>query len=181
MQTRPTLLLVEDDLNDAALFRLAFEKLYPDVQLQTVQEVTSAMHHLHGTGGFKDREVFPFPYAVVVDLTLPVISGASLVQWIRAQPEFGKLLIAAWTGSREGRDIAQLYRLGVNSFLTKAPSTEELIADLQDMHAFWHQLGLLVDFKPQHDFSTKPARPRKHEFFFRNKDWPGFEPPSVGK
>ena len=138
------------------------------------------MHYLHGTGAFRDREVFPFPYAVVVDLTLPVISGASLVQWIRAQPEFGKVLIAAWTGSREGSDIAQLYRLGVNSFLSKEPSPEALVADIQDMHAFWNQLGMLVDFKPQIDFAAKPARSRKGEFFFRHKDWPGFEPTSTG-
>ena len=36
MEIKPTLLLVEDDVNDAALFRLAFEKLFPNVRLETV-------------------------------------------------------------------------------------------------------------------------------------------------
>jgi CheY-like chemotaxis protein len=181
MEIKPTLLLVEDDLNDAALFKIAFGKSYPNLGLQMVNEANDAMHYLRGDGPYEDRQVFPFPYAMVVDLTLPGTSGASFIQWVRVQPQFGKLLIAAWTGSRQGKDIAHLYRLGANSFLNKAGSDEQLTQDLLDLHEFWHQVGMLVNFRPQIDYSKKTPAPAGDFFFYRTKDWPEFKPSKTGE
>jgi CheY-like chemotaxis protein len=181
MEKKSTLLLVEDDPNDVALFKIAFEKAYSNLGLQVVNDATSAIHYLDGTGSYEDRQVFPFPYAVVVDLTLPSISGASFIQWVRVQPQFGKLLLAAWTGSRQGKDIAHLYRLGANSFLTKTGSDEQLTGDLLDLHEFWHQVGMLVNFTPQIDYSKKSPTPASDHFFYRIKDWPEFKPSKSGE
>src|ERR1700722_8786482 len=133
MEPKPTLLLVEDDQNDVALFKLAFGKIYPPYQvgMVVVNDVPNAIHYLHGTGQFKRREDHPFPYAVVVDLKLPGLSGASLVQWIRVQPDFGNMLIAVWTGSHIAKDIAHLYRMGANSFLNKTDNPEDLAIDIR--------------------------------------------------
>jgi CheY-like chemotaxis protein len=180
MEKRPTLLLVEDDLNDAALFRLAFEKLYPQVQLETAYDAAEAMHCLHHSGRFREQPNYTFPYAVIVDLELPGISGTSLVRWMRLQSQFGKLLIAAWTGSRDGKDIAHLYRLGVNSFLVKASVPELLARDIREMHEFWQRMGLLANFVPQIDFYRKPSRVPREDFFYRIEEWPGFQPPAAG-
>jgi CheY-like chemotaxis protein len=180
METKPTLLLVEDDVNDVAMFKLALGKNYPpqEVGLVVVHDVPSAIHYLHGTEKFKQREQFPFPYAVVVDLKLPGLSGASLVQWIRVQPDFGNMLVAVWTGSHVGKDIAHLYRLGANSFLSKTDSPEELATDIRDLHAFWNKMGILVNFVPATAPTRKPNQAAKDDFFYRSEDWPGFEPPS---
>ena len=181
MEKKPTLLLVEDDPNDADLFKLAFKKSYPNISLQMAGDATAAIDYLLGTGIYENREAYPFPYALVVDLTLPGTSGASFIQWVRVQPHFGKLLIAAWTGSRQGKDIAHLYRLGANSFLNKAGSDDQLTQDLLDLHEFWHQVGMLVNFTPQVDYSKKNAAPVADQFFYRVKDWPEFKPSKPGE
>lgn len=177
MKDQPTLLLVEDDSNDAAFFRMVFKKVYPQINIQHVADATLAMHYLHDTGVFKERELFPLPYAIVVDLTLPGISGASLVKWIRQQAAFGKTLIVAWTGSNNTTDIAQLYNCGANSFLKKTTIPEQLSHDVRELHEFWQQMEMLINFVPQHDYSIKPASNLKPGFFYRQHDWPDFEPP----
>src|SRR5690349_3544325 len=117
MQKQPTILLVEDSTEDYLLFKQAALKVYPQATIQTVPDFPSALHYLYGSGPYRDRELFPFPFSVFVDLTLPAIPGKVLVKWIREQHEFRKLLVVVMTGSRDGRDIAELYRLGANSFL----------------------------------------------------------------
>jgi two-component system response regulator len=181
METKPTLLLVEDNLDDAVLFKLALSKTFPKTGLEVANDVTQAIHYLESSGPYQEHHAFPFPYAIVVDLSLPGISGASFVQWIRSQPEFGKLLIVAWTGSREGKDIARLFRLGANSFLAKNASPEKLAKEIRELHEFWNKVGMLVNFIPQIDYSMKPVHTQKREFFVRSKDWPGFEPPKAGE
>jgi two-component system response regulator len=176
MESKPTLLLVEDSQDDVLLFKTAFKKAYPKIGLQVVNEANGARGYLHGTGQYDDRKAFPFPYAIVVDLTLPGTSGASLIQSVREEHAFGKLLIAAWTGSRQGKDIAQLYRLGANSFLTKTDSIVQLTKDIQDLHEFWHQVEMLIHFIPQVDYLKKPPEADHHHFFYRPKDWPEFKP-----
>src|ERR1700722_18471639 len=126
MTESATLLLVEDDANDTAFFKRAFAKIFPQINLDHVEDATGAMHYLHGTGPFKERKHFPHPYAVVVDLTLPGVSGTHLVKWMPLQPKLGKMLVAAWTGSHNSQDIARLYRYGANSFLKKTDLPAQL-------------------------------------------------------
>jgi DNA-binding response OmpR family regulator len=178
MANQPTLLLVEDNTDDALLFTRVLQKVYPEVSLQVVADAMFAINYLQGTGPCADREQFPFPYAVVVDLTLPSVSGTHLVKWIREQDEYKKLLITAWTGSREGRDIAELYRLGANSFLVKTPEMDDLAADIREMHEFWTRMGLLANFAPPPTDSGELRPDHGAYFFYRQSDWPGFEPPS---
>ena len=115
-----------------------------------------------------------------VDLTLPAIPGKALVKWIREQPEFKKLLITVLTGSRDGKDISELYRLGANSFINKTASQEEFTRTLRDMNTFWVTHGLITDFSAPAPSPEKPsADTRGASFFYIKPDWPDFEPPSA--
>jgi CheY-like chemotaxis protein len=179
MPNQPIILLVEDSTDDYLLFKQAALTIFPQAALHLVSDFPAALHYLYGTGPYRNREMFPFPSCVFVDLTLPAIPGKALVKWIREQPEFKKLLIVVLTGSRDGKDISELYRLGANSFINKTASVEEFARTLRDMNTFWVSQGLMPDFSaPVSDPGKPSADPRGASFFYIKPDWPDFEPPA---
>ncbi|WP_160164466.1 response regulator [Pedosphaera parvula] len=177
---QPTILLVEDNAEDYLLFKQAIARVYPQAGLHLAPDFPTALHYLYGSGPYRDRELFPFPSCVFVDLTLPAIPGKALVKWIREQKEFKKLLIVVLTGSRDGKDIAELYRLGANSFISKSGDVEEMAKTLRDMNSFWVAHNLIADFSASVPNPGKPsADTRGASFFYIKPDWPDFEPPAT--
>ena len=138
-----TILLVEDNDNDALLFAVAVRKTCRDTTLITCSTADEAVRYFQGLGRFADRKAFPLPLAVFTDLNLPGMSGEQLIKWIRAQSQFQKLCIAVLTGSADARELSELYSWGADSFLIKTPDLEELATRLRELTAYWLQRGLI--------------------------------------
>ncbi|MDB6122044.1 MAG: putative response regulator, CheY [Pedosphaera sp.] len=141
-----TVLLVEDDPNDALFFRLAINKVYPQATVLTVMSVQEAIHCLEKTGPFAKRSPYAVPSMVFVDLQLPVKPGKALVKWIREQPQFKKLLVVVLSGLLEMRCLADVYRLGIDSFILKTVDPTDLSKTLLELNGHWVERGLIADF-----------------------------------
>lgn len=134
MKTNGLILVVEDNENDVLLTRLAFAKAGMANPHHVVGSAEEAMAYLGGEGQYADREQFRLPALVLLDLSLPGITGFELIKWIRSQPERSAMHIAVLTGSAEERDAEHARQLGANSFLSKpleVPNTEVLVAALE--------------------------------------------------
>lgn len=131
----PPVLYAEDEDNDAFLMQRAFAKAAVANPLQIVTDGSAAMRYLSGTGEFSDRNTFPFPCLLLLDLNLPRQSGLEVLAWCRAQPALRELPIVIFTSSSQSRDIQSAYTLGANAYLVKPPNSErliELVAGLRD-------------------------------------------------
>ena len=62
------ILLVDNDHNDCALFRIAIEKSHLNIYLQAVTDGEEAINYLQGSGVYADRLLHPFPGPVMLDL-----------------------------------------------------------------------------------------------------------------
>ena len=133
MPHRRTVLVVEDDANDALLMRLAFERAGLGGRFQRVSDATEAMRYLAGTDCYADRAAHPFPVLLVVDLKLPGISGWELLTWVRADPRFKHLPVVLNSSSRASKEVQRTVELGASKFLTKTPGFKELV-DLVKEH-----------------------------------------------
>src|SRR5437764_14452402 len=118
-----TILQVEDDPNDAYFFQHAMNKLNAANPVRVVTDGQEAIDYLSGTGKFADREQFPVPDLVLLDLKLPYVMGLDVLKWIREQPNTAPVVIIL-TASAEDEDIASAYRLGANAFLTKPSAAD---------------------------------------------------------
>src|SRR5580765_5095451 len=112
-----TILQVDDDANDIFMLQHAMKKVGVTNPLQVATNGQEAIDYLQGAGKFADREKFPFPYLVLLDLKLPYVMGLDVLRWIRQQPPTPMVVIVL-TASAEETDIASAYRLGANGFLT---------------------------------------------------------------
>jgi CheY-like chemotaxis protein len=128
MTASRAILLVEDNPDDLFLMKRALQSariINPLIVVETGQE---AMDYLSGTGKFADRDSYPIPAAVFMDLKLPFVFGHEVLAWIRRRKEFESLVVIVLTSSNEASDLNRCYSLGANSYLVKPPTAEQLEA-----------------------------------------------------
>ncbi len=116
---RPVVLLVEDSADDAFFMQYALEKTGLNHTLQVVSDGQQALDYLLGANRYADRNIFPLPDLVFLDLKLPLLSGFDVLAWLRAKPLFTTLPVAILTGSDEERDRRRATELGANAYLVK--------------------------------------------------------------
>src|SRR5580765_9069367 len=123
-----TVLLAEDDADDILLTQIAFEKARLANPLQVVRDGEEAIDYLKGAGRFADRRQFPLPILLLLDLKMPKANGFQVLEWLRQQPDFGRLSVAIMTSSDHDPHISRAYQLGADSYLRKPPDAMALLA-----------------------------------------------------
>lgn len=131
-----TILQVEDDPNDVFLFQHAMTKAGVANPVQVVTDGQQAIDYLQGADKFADREKFPFPCLVLLDLKLPYVMGLDVLKWIRKGPG-PALIVLMLTASGEEADIATAYHLGANGFLVKPSEASKLQDMSKAIKDFW--------------------------------------------
>ncbi len=146
MTAAHTILLVEDDPNDILLTQRAFRKAnLTNASLQVVTDGDTAVAYLSGAGEYADRDRYPLPVVILLDLKLPRRSGHEILAWLRQQPELKRLLVVVLTSSNHRSDIDQSYDLGANSYLLKPVGLTPLVEVVQSLNLYW----ILLNQKPE--------------------------------
>jgi CheY-like chemotaxis protein len=130
-----TILLVEDNEDDAFFMRQALRDAQITNPVQLVEDGQQAIDYLGCQGAFLSREPEP-PMIVFLDLKLPFKTGHEVLQWIRSQPHLQTLVVIVLTSSSEPVDIKRCYQLGANSYVVKPPTAEQLL-DLASAFKLW--------------------------------------------
>ena len=145
------ILQVDDDPNDVFLLQRAMKKMGVANPMQIATDGQEAIDYLQGAGKFADREKFPFPCLVLLDLKLPYVMGLEVLRSIRKKP--GRALaVVMLTASAEEADIVAAYRLGANGFLTKPSESSKLEEIVKSIKDFW----LTHNTLPRESLSESP-------------------------
>jgi len=126
-----TLLLADDSENDLLLMRMAFKKVEADIALQEVHDGEEAIAYLQGASPYSDRNRFPLPTVMLMDLNMPKKNGFDVLTWVRAQPGLKRLSIIVMTASTRTEDIERAFELGTNAFLVKPGNLDALVTMLR--------------------------------------------------
>ncbi len=124
--TSPVILLAEDDPNYARLIERGFQKVDAAVSLQIVHDGEAIVAYLEGQGHYADRERFPLPILMLLDLRLPRKSGLGVLGWMRRRGLTSPPVVAL-TASEEPTEIKQAYALGIRSHYVKPCSVHGLV------------------------------------------------------
>jgi len=135
--TNPPILYAEDDENDAFLTNLAFEKAGILNRLVVVRDGRSAIEYLAGTGRYANRQEYPLPCLVLLDIKMPRVSGLEVLKWIRCQPNVCTVPVLMLTSSNQDSDIHRAYLLGANSYLIKPSRPAEMLVMAKGIRDFW--------------------------------------------
>ena len=115
MSGRKPIALVEDNEDDLFFMRRALQAAAIANPTVVLRDGRAAMDYLSGQGIYADRESYPLPCLVLLDLKLPEVHGFEVLRWIRAHPTVGTVVVIVLTTSGESRDVATAYALGANA------------------------------------------------------------------
>ncbi len=132
-----TVLYVEDSPDDFVLFKLASSKCGTPFTLRRAADGEQAIAYLSGAGAFADREEFPFPDLVLLDLRMPRLDGFEVLHWIRTNPPTKTLPVVVLAGSSFRADIRRALELGANSYAAKPAKFEELQVLIDQIADVW--------------------------------------------
>src|SRR5438874_1006611 len=113
------ILLVDDSDNDIMLARRALAQAGIRNPIHVVHDGESAIAYLAGTGPYVNRDGYPLPDLVLLDLKMLGMDGFEVLRWIRRQPSLKALRVVVLTSSEDIYDIGRAYEAGANSFLVK--------------------------------------------------------------
>ena len=126
MNEKQTILLVDDSENDLFLMQRAFKKAEFNQPLQMAHNGEEAIAYLKGDGPYSDRNKFPLPAVILLDLNMPMKNGFDVLAWLRTQPALKRLSVVILTASMRQEDVERAFDLGANSFLVKPSAVEDL-------------------------------------------------------
>ncbi len=135
------ILLVEDDSNDVVLIQRAFQKAGMRQLLKVVRDGEQAVDYLSGKAIYANRDRFPMPFLVLLDLKLPGTDGFEVLRWLRAQPALKRLLVVVLTSSNLQEDVDRAYEFGANSYLVKPVAFSEMVNLVKRFEAYWSEMN----------------------------------------
>ncbi len=115
-------LYAEDEEFDRFLMERAFATSGLETALRTVSDGQAAIDYLSGKDHYGDRQAYPLPAVVLLDLNLPEVHGFEVLKWIRAQPAYSHLPVVVFSSSELPDDQMRARLLGANEFLMKPGS-----------------------------------------------------------
>src|SRR5437870_5194090 len=103
MEYRP-ILYIEDREDDALLLQQALRKTGFVQPLQFEKNAERAVVYLSGQPPFENRELYPLPSMILLDLSMPLMTGLEILQWRQGQPAIRRIPVVVLTASQQRED-----------------------------------------------------------------------------
>lgn len=132
-QSSSVILLVDDDENDVFFLKKALKQAGIRQSIQVLNDGETAIDYLAGTAPYGDREKYPLPCLVLLDIKMPRKTGLEVLEWLRNQAHFKDLPVVMATSSGQKADVDAAHRLGVQAFLIKPVLYQDLLIFARDL------------------------------------------------
>ncbi|MGE3275897.1 MAG: response regulator [Vicinamibacterales bacterium] len=137
---RIVIALADDDPDDRELALQALEESRLANRLITVEDGEQLLDYLHGRGKYADREEYPRPGLILLDLNMPRKDGREALREMKADPSLRQIPVVVLTTSKAEEDIYRSYDLGVNSFITKPVTFDGLVQVMRVLGRYWFEI-----------------------------------------
>ncbi len=142
------ILLAEDNDDEVALLRAVFDKARISNPVRVVSDGVEAIAYLRGDGPYANREEYPLPALLLLDLKMSRMDGLQVLAWVRQQPQLKGLRTIVLTGLHDLRNVNRAYQLGAHSFLLKPVSFLEFVELVRALQRHEPSLCLLPEPPP---------------------------------
>ena len=132
-----TILLVEDNDDDVELTLRAFEKSNLNNNVVVTRDGREALDYLFAIGKYNTRNSRELPNLVLLDISLPKLSGLEVLKQIRDNNTTRFVPVIMLTTSDESQDVITGYKLGSNSYIKKPVNFKVFSTVINDLGQYW--------------------------------------------
>lgn len=132
-----TILLVEDNDDDAELTVRAFKRANVKNPLARARDGEEALDFLFGRGKYAGRDVSDLPAITLLDINMPKVSGFEVLKAIRADQRTKHLPVIILTSSNEEKDRLRAYKHFANSYVIKPVDYDQFVQAASQLGLYW--------------------------------------------
>lgn len=138
-QPRLDILLADDDMDDCLLIKDAFEENNISKSINMVHNGEDLLNYLAHNEPYNDKEKYPLPDLILLDLNMPKIDGREALKQIKDDPVLKQIPVIILSTSSSPEDISDTYANGANSFITKPLSFNSMVKVMDSINSYWFQ------------------------------------------
>jgi len=139
-----TILMAEDDPDDRMLTEDALEENRLANDLRFVENGEELLDYLYHRGQYNKINA-PRPGLILLDLNMPKMDGREALKVIKSDASLKRIPVVVLTTSKAEEDILKSYDLGVNSFITKPVTFDDLVEVTREIGRYWFGIVVLPD------------------------------------
>jgi two-component system, response regulator len=132
-----SVLLVEDNADDAELTMRVFRQYHFANHIHVVQDGAEALDCLFGKGLYADRGSCNQTKLILLDLKLPKVDGLEVLRRCKTDERTKSIPVVMLTSSREEQDVIKSYELGVNSYIVKPVDFHQFVEAVRQLNLYW--------------------------------------------
>ncbi|HEX8778599.1 MAG TPA: response regulator [Rhodanobacter sp.] len=141
-----TILLVEDSMADAEMSLDALREANLANPVVHLQDGVECMDWLQCRGDWARREPGN-PAVVLLDIKMPRMDGLEVLTRMRADEGLRRIPVVILSSSREERDLARSWDLGVNAYVIKPVDVDQFFTAVRTLGQFW----AVLNQAPEHE------------------------------
>jgi two-component system, response regulator len=140
----PTILLVEDSVDDYDAAVRSFKTAHLDNPIQWCKSGQEALDYLRHVAGTSHRDAAGgIPALILLDLNMPGIDGRKVLTIVKQDPALKKIPIIILTTSSDDRDVTRCYELGASTYIQKPVEFDGLVRAVGRIKDYWFGIALL--------------------------------------
>jgi CheY-like chemotaxis protein len=139
----PTILLVEDNVDDYDAAVRSFQAAHLDNPIQWCKSGQDALNYLRREGKYASVPAVPRPALILLDLNMPGIDGRKTLAIVKQDQALRKIPIVVLTTSSDEKDIEQCYEIGASTYIQKPVDFAGLVEAVGRIKDYWFGIALL--------------------------------------
>ncbi|HTG45408.1 MAG TPA: response regulator [Verrucomicrobiae bacterium] len=127
-----------DDLEDdqVILERMLRRALVSNRMVKLTNGV-EAIRYLKGDGPYKDRNEYPLPVALFLDLKMPLMGGWEVLEWMSDFAWQRVMGVFVYSELEDMSEVRRLFTFGIDYFLPKSFQENNLLRLMNDFPKPW--------------------------------------------
>ena len=141
--TKPAnILLVEDERTDIILTLGSFREARMANTINVATSGEEALDYLKGNGKFANREDFPMPDLILLDIKMPGIDGFEVLKQVKSNKKIKQIPIVILSSSKDEGDRAMALDMGASAYLVKPISFSSFLNIIKEVGEYWVVLNV---------------------------------------
>jgi CheY-like chemotaxis protein len=130
------------------LLKAAFRQARLGHRLTHLHDGNQIITYLKGADPFQDRDAFPFPDLLMLDLKMPQADGFEVLAILRNRPEI-RLPVVIFSASGAQEDMQTAFGLGAAEYFVKPVSLTAMAELAKALDERWFKNGIVRDAREE--------------------------------